>query len=115
MWYTNELSAIGGWQGESIGAKKAMFINLELVFPITSNLTMKGCIFYDGGTGWDTPDSKTIRPDHLRNNSFDYRHCIGLGIRLLEPQPIRVDWGFKLDRRSGESESEVQFSTYYDF
>jgi len=115
MWYTSDLASVDGWQGESIGGKKAMFVNLELVFPITSNLTMKGSVFYDGGSGWDTPDAKSIRPDHLRNNSFDYRHCIGIGIRLLEPQPIRVDWGFKLDRRTGESASEVQFSGYYDF
>jgi outer membrane protein insertion porin family len=115
MWYTNELTLNENWQGESIGGKKAMFLNLELIFPITSNLTMKGCVFYDGGSGWDTPDSRTIRPDHLKNNSFDYRHCIGLGIRLIEPQPIRVDWGFKLDRRKNESLSEVQFSGYYDF
>ncbi len=114
-WVTSGIAITDDWNGEPIGGKKALFINFELVFPITQNLNIKGCVFYDGGSGWDTPDSRTIRPDHLRNNSFDFRQCIGVGLRLLEPQPIRVDWGFKLDRRKGEPLSEVQFSGYYDF
>lgn len=115
MWYSSELITNEEWLGESIGGKKALFVNLELIFPITSNLSIKGCAFYDGGSGWDTPDAKSIRVGHLKNNSFDYRHCIGVGVRLLEPQPMRVEWGFKLDKRDGEPLSEVQFSGYYDF
>ena len=115
LWFTNDLVVDQDWQGESIGGKKAVFVNLELVFPITNNLSIKGCVFYDGGAGWDTPNANTIRVGHLKNNSFDYRHCIGIGIRLLEPQPMRVEWGFKLDKRDGEPLSEVQFSGYYDF
>ncbi len=115
LWYTSGLASNKEWLGEPIGGKKAFFINLELVFPMTDSMTIKGCIFYDGGAGWDTPDARTIVPSHLKNNKFDYRHCIGVGLRLLEPQPIRFDWGFKLDPRKGESSSEVQFSGYYDF
>jgi len=115
LWYHPDLLEDDGWQGESIGAKNAAFINAELIFPFTEDLSMKGVIFYDGGSGWETPHSSAISPDHLKNNSFDYRHSVGIGIRLLNPQPIRIDWGFKLDRRPGESESEVSFASYYDF
>ena len=115
MWFSNEQNEDNATKGESIGGKKGMFINSELVFPFTEDLSIKGSVFYDGGCGWDTPNAKYIDPIRLRNNSFDYRHSIGLGVRLLQPQPIRIDWGFKLDKREGESLNEVHFSTYYDF
>ena len=115
QWYHPDLLDDGGWQGESIGAKNAAFVNVELVFPFTQDMSVKGVVFYDGGSGWKTPDSVTIPSEHLRNNSFDYRHSIGFGVRLLQPQPMRIDWGFKLDRRTGENSSQVSFASYYDF
>ena len=102
----------------SIGSKKAFYVNAELIFPFTSNLAMKGAFFYDGGAGWDTPgyDSLTLSDKGLiQRNSFDYRHSIGFGIRMTQPQPIKVDWGFKLDRRTGEPHMEVHFSGYREF
>lgn len=119
LWYHPDLLKNDGdeeeWLGEPIGAKKAAFFNVELIFPLTADMTMKAVVFYDGGSGWDTPNHANITAAHLKNNSFDYRHSIGVGLRMLNPQPIRIDWGFKLDKRTGESSSEVSFSSYYDF
>ncbi len=115
MWFESTLVEDEGWQGSSIGAKRAFFVNAELTFPIRDDLSIKGVLFYDGGSGWDTPESNTINPAHLKNNNFNFRHCIGFGVRLLQPQPMRVDWGFKLDRQPGETASEVSLSSYYDF
>jgi outer membrane protein insertion porin family len=82
-------------------------------------MTMKGVMFYDGGAGWDNPYVPLAIPPTLagfiQNNNFDYRHSIGIGIRLLQPMPIRIDWGFKIDPRPGESSYEVHFSTTYDW
>ncbi len=114
-WYVSDQLEENAWQGEPIGGKKGMFLNSELIFPLTEDLTIKGAVFYDGGCGWDTPNSNQIDAERLKNNSFDYRHSIGFGVRLLQPQPVRIDWGFKLDKRDGEPLSEVHFSTYYDF
>lgn len=102
----------------SIGSTKALFVNAELIFPFTANMAMKGAIFYDGGAGWGTQgfDKFTEAEKALiLNNKFDFRHAIGFGFRMLEPQPIKVDWGFKLDRRPGEPHLEVNFSTYREF
>lgn len=116
MWYLPQQVEDEGWQGTMIGAKKAAFFNLELVFPLTQDMGMKGVVFYDGGAGWDTPNpDNSISPGHIKNNSFDYRHSIGVGLRLLNPQPMRIDWAFKLDKRTGEKATEVSFSSYYDF
>ncbi len=101
--------------GDTIGAKKAFYMNAELIFPITPDMTMKGVIFYDGGAGWDNPYVAGITPGLVTDNSFDYRHSVGFGIRMLQPMPVRVDWGFKLDPRTGEKESQVHFGMTYDW
>jgi outer membrane protein insertion porin family len=100
---------------DSIGGAKTFFINTELIFPITPDFSMKGLLFYDGGAGWDNPYSSDVPARFIRNNSFNYRHAVGVGVRLLNPMPIRVDWGFKLDARKNESPSEVHFSMSYDW
>jgi outer membrane protein assembly complex protein YaeT len=44
-------------------------------------------------------------------NPFETRETAGVGLRLATPVVLlRFDWGFKLDRRPGESRSEVHFS-----
>jgi outer membrane protein insertion porin family len=105
-------------QVASIGSSKEFFVNAELIFPITGNMSIKGAFFYDGGAGWDTPGYHNMKPSDqilIQNNSFDFRHAIGFGIRMIEPQPIKIDWGLKLDPRNGEPHSEWHFSTYREF
>ena len=50
---------------------------------------------------------------YVVSNQFDIgelRRSAGFGIRLLTPVgPVRLDWGFKLDRRSGETVGELGF------
>lgn len=105
-----------------VGAKKAMFVNVELLFPITSDYSMRGIFFYDGGAGWDNPYVHGADKAFVTGNSFDYRHSVGLGIRLTSPVPVKIDWGFKidprkdrLDRSKDENASEVHFSMSYDW
>lgn len=102
----------------SIGSTKAFFVNAELIFPITANMSLKGAFFYDGGAGWQTPGYNEFTPTQkalIINNQFDFRHAVGFGIRMLEPQPIKIDVGLKLDRRPNEPHIEVNFSTYREF
>ncbi len=107
--------------GDSIGASKTMFWNAELIFPITPDLNMSGVAFYDGGAGWSNPYSDTVGTvPGLSNNGFDYRHSVGLGLRLLNPTPVKVDIGFKLDARhnrfnprDSETGYEIHFGMNY--
>lgn len=105
--------------GAPLGGKRAFTASVELLFPVTPDGSIRGCLFYDGGTGWDTPDTSLLRNTGytVRNNKFDYRHAIGFGIRLTRPSPVRIDVGFKLDRRKrlGEPLSEVHFTMAQDF
>jgi outer membrane protein insertion porin family len=100
---------------DSIGGKKAFWLNAELIFPVAPDFSIKGVLFYDGGAGWDTPDADQIARKRLKNNHFSYRHSVGFGVRIYKPTPIRIDWGFKLDRRRGESANEVHLTSSYDF
>lgn len=102
-------------RSDSIGGAKTAFINAELIFPIMPDFSFKGLLFYDGGTGWDNPYAYLISPQFLINNKFDYRHAVGFGLRLLQPMPMKIDWGFKLDPRPGESGFEVHFAMGYDW
>lgn len=118
--------------GSSLGATKAFFFNAEIRCPITKVNGMMVLAFYDGGAGWDTiyydPSSNQV-PCHdmqnldyffaynpnqvlIKNNNPNYRHAVGVGIRLTQPMPVKIDWGIKLDRnkRLGESLSEVHIS-----
>ena len=100
---------------DSLGGTKALWINAELVFPIAPDFSIKGALFYDGGSGWDTPDASQIAKQRLKHNGFDFRQAIGFGFRIYNPTPVKIDWGFKLDRRKGESASEVHLTMAHDF
>ncbi len=106
--------------GDSIGAQKAFWVNAELIFSVTKDQSLRGVLFYDGGAGWDTTSGARFQElgmqDILKNNRFKYKHSVGFGIRLASP-PIRIDWGFKLDRnkRLNEPASEVHFNMAQDF
>jgi len=129
----NELFNIGGDQsvrgyvfgqispkfaGDPVGGKKALFFNAELIFPIMPDMTIKGVFFYDGGSGWSNPYDCCVSANAkplLQDNNFDYRHAVGVGLRILQPMPFRVDWGFKIDPRKGEAAYEVHFGMNYDW
>jgi len=85
-------------------------------FPITEDFNLKGVAFYDGGTGWDHPYTDFC-PDQIDRNHFHYRHAVGFGFRMMNPVPLRIDWGFKLDRRKkwDETPYEVHFGMTYDW
>lgn len=106
------------WQGDSMGATKAFYVNVEFIVPLTPDLTTRAVMFYDGGAGWDMPYKNELRTaintvnmnnagnadaqkfyfdEHLSNDEFFYRHSFGVGIRMLNPTPLQVDFGIKLN------------------
>ena len=89
---------------------------------MTQDFNLKGVFFYDGGAGWANPNACLASPDRITGNEFNYRHSVGFGIRLMNPMPLKIDWGFKLDPRKdrfnpklSESASEVHFGMSYDW
>ncbi len=84
-------------EGNPTGANRELIFNFELGYDVTRILRLIG--FVDVGGGWWN-----------RYKLGDMRKSAGVGIRVLTPMgPIRLDIGWKLDRRSGESASEWHF------
>lgn len=99
--------------GDPLGAKNSALFNAELIFPLLEDYSMKGHFFYDTGAGWNTPTNGIKDIAKVQRNGFDLRHSVGFGINLVRPFPAKIDWGFKLDRKSGESSQEFHITMNY--
>ncbi len=93
--------------GEYLGGDKEILLNLELIFPLFEDIKMKGVVFFDAGNVWGEDEDW---------NFGDLRYSIGAGIRWISPLgPIRVEWGYNLDPRPSENQSEWNFSVGTSF
>jgi outer membrane protein assembly complex protein YaeT len=83
-----------------LGGNGVFILNQEFRFPIFKKL--RGVVFLDLGN---------VYPKISDIDFFDVRKTAGFGFRLHTPFVlIRFDWGFKLDRRPGETLSLIFFS-----
>lgn len=88
--------------GQEYGGSKQLVNNLEMIFPLVNSAGFKGVIFYDFGQAYD--DNRPIAIDELRQ-------AWGYGIRWASPMgPIRVEFGYPIDRQPGESAMQTMFS-----
>ncbi|MCX7913833.1 MAG: outer membrane protein assembly factor BamA [Thermodesulfovibrionales bacterium] len=86
---------------EPLGGEKELIFNAEYIFPILSEFKLKGVVFFDAGRAYD------------KHETFgsDLRYTTGAGIRWISPiGPIRIEWGFNLDKRAGEPSNKVEFT-----
>jgi outer membrane protein insertion porin family len=92
-------------QGQAIGSLTRWITNVELRFLIWRHLSLAA--FYDMGS---------LTPNYSDITLVDVRNSTGLGLRYNTPVgPIRADYGFKLDRRQGESVGRFHFTFGYVF
>ncbi len=83
-----------------IGGTKELIFNLEYIFPLVSELRLKGVVFADAGNSYDEDES-----------IGELRYTSGLGIRWISPiGPIRIEWGYNINRKPGEGSSKVEFT-----
>ncbi len=82
------------------GGNAMILINGELRFRLLKRLGV--VLFLDGGNVWvEYPDIQLS----------DFKYSTGAGIRFNTPVgPLRLDWGYKLNREVGESPSELHFT-----
>jgi outer membrane protein insertion porin family len=88
--------------GEVIGGDSMLCFNFETIFPIASEIKLKAVVFFDAGNAWN------------RENSFrwdEFKTSAGFGLRWLSPVgPLRVEWGYNLNRKEGEQQSGFEFA-----
>ena len=87
-------------RGEYIGGTKELIFNSEYIFPLITDVKLKGVTFFDAGNSYDS--SEPFGP---------LRYSTGGGLRWISPLgPIRVEWGYNIHRKPGESSSKVEFT-----
>ena len=101
--------------GNPLGARYMIQFNAELIFPLIPDYSMKAHLFYDAGAGWNTPKTPDMNRKYIIRDQFKLRHSVGFGFNLTQPMPIKIDWGYKLDRdkNAGESAHEFHLSMNY--
>lgn len=87
----------------AIGGNKYVQFNFEYLIPLIEKAGLMGVLFYDTGNVWG--NNNPINLDDLREGA-------GFGVRWFSPiGPIRLEWGWILDRESGESgKNRLEFS-----
>ena len=94
--------------GPEGGGNALTILNAEYRFPIPFLISgLGGAAFYDTGTVFQRVSDF---------NFGDFTHTLGFGIRYETPLgPIRVDFGFNLNRKPGESRDRVFFTLGHTF
>jgi len=83
-----------------MGGTSMLSGSLEVVFPLIREAGIKGVVFYDTGNTWNGH----YRPD-------DLRHTVGTGVRWQSPiGPLRLEYGYVLDRRDNEKAGRWEFT-----
>ncbi|RIL11737.1 MAG: outer membrane protein assembly factor BamA [Proteobacteria bacterium] len=89
-------------EGNEYGGSKELVNNFELIFPIINSAGIRGVVFYDAGQAFDDEESIDIG---------DLRLAYGAGIRWQSPLgPLRIEFGFPIDREEGEDSMVTLFS-----
>lgn len=82
-----------------VGGDQQALMMIELEFPLVKEAGIRAVVFYDMGMA-----------DNALVDTF-FREDVGFGVRWFSPiGPLRFEWGFPLDRRTGEEGSEFQFA-----
>ena len=86
--------------GDILGGLTWMGFTGELILPLIRDAGMKWVLFYDTANAWESGY-------HLD----DLRQTAGVGIRWYSPiGPLRLEYGFVLDRKENESAGRFEFT-----
>jgi outer membrane protein insertion porin family len=86
--------------GDPIGGTEQLIFNTEYIFPLISDLKLKGVAFFDAGNSYDS-----------FKNFGALRYTTGAGVRWISPfGPIRIEWGYNLRKKEGEKSSRFEFA-----
>jgi len=89
--------------GELIGGNKELVLNAELLVPLFAEAGFKGVVFFDAGNTW--------RQGEWPWGGAALRYAAGFGIRWYSPMgPLRLEWGWNLSPRPGESRRVAEFT-----
>ncbi len=103
--YNQDTLGPKGTDGTPTGGNAFLMENLELRISISKNIGF--VTFLDGGNVWLDIEDIDVS---------DIKFTTGLGLRYSTPVgPIRIDYGYKLQREKNESSGEIHFSIGHAF
>lgn len=86
--------------GSVIGGTKQIIFNAEYIFPLVSEIRLKGLVFFDAGKAYDSS-----------KNSGSLRYTSGFGFRWISPiGPLRLEYGRNLAAKEGEKKGRWEFT-----
>jgi outer membrane protein insertion porin family len=86
--------------GDPIGGTEELIFNSEYIFPIMSDIKLKGVVFFDAGNSYES----------FKNFGI-LRYTTGLGVRWISPVgPVRLEWGYNIARKPGEKSGRFEFA-----
>jgi outer membrane protein insertion porin family len=86
--------------GDPIGGTEELIFNAEYIFPLISDIRLKGVVFFDAGNAYES-----------FKNFGELRYTTGAGLRWISPVgPIRIEWGYNLNKEPGEQQSRFEFA-----
>ncbi|MCK9364101.1 MAG: outer membrane protein assembly factor BamA [Syntrophales bacterium] len=95
-----EVGPVDPTTGEVIGGVTMLNFNVDYTFPLIKKAGMRGVVFFDTGNAWESGY-------HVN----DMRKTAGLGIRWYSPiGPLRLEWGYVLDKKENESPGRWEFT-----
>ena len=88
--------------GNIMGGDRAMFSNVECLFPLVDSLKLNGVTFFDIGNAWNVEDSPFMT---------NVKAGVGFGVRWISPMgPLRIEYGWKLNPLRGEDPGAFAFA-----
>jgi len=103
--YAQDTLGPKGTDNNPTGGNAFLMGNIEFRFDIWKGFGL--VTFLDWGNVWQKTEQITLN---------DIKYTTGLGLRYNTPVgPLSVDYGYKLNRRTGESRGEIHFSVGQSF
>ena len=88
--------------GTVIGGDRALFSNVECLFPLIDRLKLNGVTFFDVGNAWNVYQGPFMS---------EVKAGVGVGIRWVSPMgPLRIEYGWKVNPDKGEEPGAFAFA-----
>ncbi len=99
---SSSISPLDPLTDDKIGGDKMWYGNVEIIFPLIKDMGIDGEIFHDFGNVYATDEDWDFS---------DYKKTAGVGVLWASPLgPLRLAWGFNLDKKDNEDSSSWDFS-----
>jgi outer membrane protein insertion porin family len=100
-----------GQVGPPNGGTVFYIFNTEFRFPIARekrHTIIQGAFFFDMGNDWNNLNDISMQ---VGSSTNQLKTGAGFGIRFTTPAfPIRLDWGYGFNHKSGEQVSQLYFT-----